>query len=146
MTAGILLFAAKRGIFDTLAANMPEDVQVSYRFPTNLERMSVYGAAARMVRQQGAAEWDSISVEAVTVDIWVRVVDLTGDVRAADEKCEAIAGVICSILANHRAIGNGLTYSDIVYGLSPEAIATPTPEPTITARLQLQALVQGIQV
>lgn len=144
----IMLFAAKRGIFSTLAAGFDEDdgVQVSYSFPPNGGRVLIYGAAARMVRQQGAAEWGAIVQEAVTVDIWLRVVDPTSDVEASDRVLEDLAGRVIAVLDSNRAIGNGLTFADVVFGLNPEALASPNPDPTITARLQMQALVQAVTV
>lgn len=144
--SAILLFAAKRALIDFLTTELGPEVQVSYMFPAAPERLIVHAGAARFTRSQALAEWAQAVEETVVVDIWLRVQELGGDLRVADQKCEDLAGLVIGALSSPRGIGAGLTFSDVTSGTNPQPVAAPNPEPTITSTLVLQVSVRGVQV
>lgn len=149
--AGTTAYAAKRALFDRLAAltatGQPlEGIQVGYSWPgSTVERVCVYGGGVTFSQEQAAAEWGTVLREVVTVGVHIRVSGPDLSVEDTDLQADSVADAIGDALQADPHLAGNLTFIGVAGG---QGDYQPSAEDTgavsiLSLRIQVEAYLNG---
>lgn len=144
MTTNLLAYRAKRTLIDRLDTVLASDtVQVAYAEPGDMLRLSVYGGGLRFTQSDAVAEAGVMTLETVTLDVWIRCYQPGDDVRAADMAVETLAEAIITDLSANPFLVDPLSVTGATLGDAGQPLVSPGPEPAVTSLLLLQVSCEG---
>lgn len=107
-------------------------VQVATAMPPEPERLCVFAGRARFVRREVTDMRAGLFEHTVTFEIRIRVVELGGDIDAAEKIGEDIAAAVAAaVSAGPSLVGTAGTIA-VTGGDSDPTVIAPSPEPSVT--------------
>lgn len=143
-----MLYAAKRALFDLLAANTDvgepfEGIQIAYSYPVrDPTRKMIYFGGARLVHTDEAEEQGLVGSETVSLGVYFRVMRPDADVRAAETDVEVLADALTALMEVNPKLGGTLTWLGVASGNADYAETPDGPE----AVLALQVLIGAVLI
>jgi len=154
-TDQVLAYAAKAALFGRLEEVLPNvtvdpefgsGAQVSYTFPSEPERVLVYGAGVRWNQQDAVAEPGVAIWERGTIDVLIRVHAAGGDPDSAQAADAIVADLVAEIGRTLRAdpyLFGQLAVTGMSTGDSADPIFFAAPEEAIIATTALTVTYEG---